>query len=112
MPCKILGNPFSTNKLFPMVFDEAKFQHELSGARQGLRRDLREAFAAMNAAPWLKAVKVGWFEVEDMKEPLVEGITKLHELATKLPMSRADQTIKWSSLTQMHSQSLSDFPQT
>lgn len=26
----------------------AKFQHELSGARQGLRRDLREAFAAMN----------------------------------------------------------------
>lgn len=51
-----------------MVFDEAKFQHELSGARQGLRRDLREAFAAMNAAPWLKAVKVGWFEVEDMKE--------------------------------------------
>ena len=29
---------------------EAKFQHELSGARQGLRRDLREAFGAMNAA--------------------------------------------------------------
>lgn len=60
IPGKILVNPFDTNKLFPMVFDEAKFQHELSGARQGLRRDLREAFAAMNAAPWLK--------VEDMKE--------------------------------------------
>mmetsp|Transcript_44996 Transcript_44996/g.106973 ORF Transcript_44996/g.106973 Transcript_44996/m.106973 type:complete len:277 (+) Transcript_44996:3-833(+) len=28
----------------------AKFQHELAGARQGLRRDLKEAFGAMNAA--------------------------------------------------------------
>ncbi|CAK9002562.1 unnamed protein product [Durusdinium trenchii] len=28
----------------------AKFQHELSGADQGIRRDLREAFASMNAA--------------------------------------------------------------
>ena len=35
----------------PSSVAEAKFQHELSGARQGLRRDLREAFGAMNAAP-------------------------------------------------------------
>ena len=78
-PAKSRKIPFllTSNKLLPMVFDEAKFQHELSGARQGLRRDLREAFAAMNAAPWLKVVKVGWFEVEDMKE---YPITRDHEI--------------------------------
>ena len=28
----------------------AKFEHELTGARQGLRRDLKESFVAMNLA--------------------------------------------------------------